>query len=80
MIKIIDSIPFFVLIMLSIFMSLAPLNAESHLLQKILMLFNGNLIKPLDIFDLIMHSTPLALLTIKTSHWLLQNKSEKNDS
>jgi len=38
---------------------------EPHLWQKLKMLFDGSLSKPIDIFDLFMHGTPLTLLVIK---------------
>ena len=36
-----------------------------HLLEKLLMLTSGTLTKPLDIFDLLMHGTPITLLILK---------------
>ena len=36
-----------------------------HLLEKLLMLTSGTLTKPLDIFDLFMHGTPVTLLILK---------------
>lgn len=38
---------------------------EPHLVEKLRMLLAGTLVRPLDIFDLAMHATPLALLVLK---------------
>ena len=54
------------LIILAILMGIAPFNAEPHLIEKLNMLMAGTLVKPLDIFDLLMHSAPLVLLIIKS--------------
>jgi hypothetical protein len=61
----IDRIPLAALIVVAIFFALAPVQPEPHLLEKTRMLFNGELVKPVDIFDLVMHATPLALLVIR---------------
>lgn len=47
-------------------MGLAPFMPEPHLWQKMNMLISGELSKPIDIFDLIMHGTPGILLLLKT--------------
>ena len=60
-----DSIPFPILIIIALFMGLAPFVPEPHLWQKIKMLADGSLSRPLDIFDLFMHGTPALLLLIK---------------
>ncbi|MCW8855574.1 MAG: RND transporter [Gammaproteobacteria bacterium] len=69
--KFLNQIPVMPLVMVAILLGLAPFVPEPHLWQKIKMLINGELIKPIDIFDLIMHATPAILLIIKLS---LQNK------
>lgn len=61
----IDKIPLLPLVVIAVFFSLAPLHPEPHLLEKLRMLFNGELVKPLDIFDLCMHATPLIVLVIR---------------
>ncbi|NOX07929.1 MAG: RND transporter [Gammaproteobacteria bacterium] len=60
-----DHIPYTILIPLAIVLGLAPFNPEPHLWQKLKMLFSGELGRPVDIFDLFMHGTPLALLLFK---------------
>jgi hypothetical protein len=61
----IDKIPLLPLVIIAVFFSLAPLHPEPHLVEKLRMLFNGELVKPLDIFDLCMHATPLLVLALR---------------
>jgi hypothetical protein len=63
--KYIDRIPLLPLAVAAIFMSLAPFSPEPHLLEKSRMLINGELIKPIDIFDLFWHSFLIVLLIIR---------------
>lgn len=65
MLKLVDKIPLPVLLVLAVFFALAPLQPEPHLLEKSRMLINGSLHKPIDIFDLLMHATPLILLLVR---------------
>ncbi|HHB92419.1 MAG TPA: RND transporter [Thioploca sp.] len=60
-----DKIPWNILIIGSLTLGLAPFVPEPHLLEKLRMLFQGNLIRPIDIFDLIMHGTLPLLLLLK---------------
>jgi hypothetical protein len=48
-----------------VLLGLAPFVPEPHIVEKIRMMFQGNLKKPLDIFDLFWHSAPFVLLIIK---------------
>ena len=63
--KFLDNFSYPILIGFTILLGLAPFRPEPHLVEKLDMLFQGTLSKPLDIFDLIMHSTPLFLLVLK---------------
>lgn len=65
MLKILDKIPYSVLVVLSIIMLVAPVKPMPHVVEKILMLVNGTLSKPIDIFDLFYHLFPLILLILK---------------
>ena len=57
-----DRIPLTALVIAAIALGLAPFTPEPHLWQKLKMLANGTLARPIDIFDLIMHaSLPLLL-------------------
>jgi len=60
-----DKIPLPMLLIIAVFLGLAPFMQEPHLWQKTKMLISGELSKPIDIFDLFMHATPLVLLMAK---------------
>ncbi|MBF0185764.1 MAG: RND transporter [Magnetococcales bacterium] len=53
------------LLLLALLLGLAPFVPEPHLWEKLKMLANGTLSKPIDIFDLCMHSTPILLVLLK---------------
>ena len=65
MLKYIDRIPLLPLAVAATVMALAPFTPEPHLFEKSRMLINGELIKPIDIFDLFWHSFLLLLLVIR---------------
>jgi hypothetical protein len=46
-------------------MLLAPFSPMPHVVEKLIMLKDGNLIRPVDIFDLFFHLSPSLLLAIK---------------
>lgn len=60
-----DSIPYALLLPVAFFLAMAPIHPLPHLVEKLIMLKGGTLIKPLDIFDLAMHSAPLLVLGAK---------------
>lgn len=68
MLNFIDTIPYEVLIPFTIFMLLAPFMPMPHLVEKLIMLKNGTLSRPIDVFDLSFHLTPLCLLLAKWLH------------
>jgi hypothetical protein len=57
-----------VLIPLTLLLGLAPFFPQPHIVEKLRMLLGGTLNKPLDIFDLIWHSWPFALLVYRIVH------------
>ncbi len=63
--KYIDKIPLLLLAVAAVFMSLAPFTPEPHLFEKSRMLINGELSKPIDIFDLFWHSFLIVILAIR---------------
>ena len=78
--KWLDRIPFFTLIIISLTLGLAPFTPEPHVWEKLKMLFDGTLGKPIDIFDLLMHGTPWVLLGLKSiSHFILPGEQQEND-
>jgi len=70
-----DRIPYVMLIVWAVFMSLAPFVPEPHLVEKVNMLMDGTLSKPLDIFDLLWHLLPDILLLMK----LVRDYSQKSE-
>ena len=64
MMRWLDSIPLLLLIALAVWMGVAPITPEPHLIEKLRMLGNGTLTRPLDIFDLCLHAAPLMLLAL----------------
>ena len=60
-----DGISYTFLVPVAILLALAPFSPEPHLTEKIGMLLNGTLKKPIDIFDLFLHATPITLLLVK---------------
>ncbi|MFW6312658.1 MAG: hypothetical protein ACOC2N_02100 [Spirochaetota bacterium] len=65
MIGLLDSLGYRLLVPLALLLGLAPFQPEPHLVEKIRMLVQGTLIKPIDIFDLLLHATPVVLLLVK---------------
>ncbi len=63
----IQSLSWPLIIILTLTLGLAPFTPEPHLHEKITMLLNGELSKPIDIFDLFLHGTPWALFILKVS-------------
>jgi hypothetical protein len=60
-----DRLPFSLLLPLAIVLALAPFAPEPHLVEKLRMLSNGTLTRPVDIFDLFLHGAPLLLVVLK---------------
>ncbi len=63
--KWLDKFPMLLLILVAAWMAVAPITPEPHLVEKLRMLSQGTLTKPLDIFDLCLHTAPIVLLLIR---------------
>ena len=63
--SLLEKIPYGVVIPLAVVLFLAPFRPMPHALEKINMLFAGNLIRPIDIFDLFFHLSPTLILLLK---------------
>lgn len=63
--RLLDKIPYSVLIIAAIFLLLAPFRPMPHFVEKLIMLKNGTLTRPIDIFDLFYHLIPTILLALK---------------
>ena len=60
-----DRFPLGWLIAIALWLAVAPIVPEPHLIEKLRMLSQGTLTRPLDIFDLLLHSAPLVLLGVR---------------
>jgi hypothetical protein len=60
-----DQIPLPLLIVACLTLGLAPFFPEPHIWEKLKMLAAGDLVKPLDMFDLALHGLPFVLLALK---------------
>ena len=63
--RVLSDFPYPLLIVLCLTLGLAPFAPEPHLWEKLKMLAAGTLTAPVDIFDLILHGAPWALLVAK---------------
>ena len=59
-----DSMSWTIVILLCVTIGLAPY-APPHLFEKLQMLAEGRLVRPIDWFDLVMHAVPWLLLLLK---------------
>ena len=60
-----DNISFGMIIIFCLTIGLAPFSPP-HVVEKIMMLLKGNLVKPIDWFDLFFHGCPWIILGLKT--------------
>jgi hypothetical protein len=60
-----DQIPLAALVVVAIGLGIAPVVPEPHLIEKLRLLAQGNLTRPIDIFDLLLHGTPIVVLVLK---------------
>jgi len=65
MLAFLDHISYPLLLLITGFMLIAPIFPMPHVVEKLVMLKNGTLKRPLDIFDLCFHLLPLVLLGLK---------------
>lgn len=63
-----DRLPWLGLIIAACFLGLAPFVPEPHLVEKLRMAAHGELVRPIDVFDLLLHSAPIVLLLLKLLH------------
>lgn len=66
-----DNLPWSILILLCLSLGLAPF-APPHIWEKLQMLAQGRLVRPLDWFDLVLHATPWVLLLLKAVRALVK--------
>jgi hypothetical protein len=63
--KFVASLPWGLLVIACLTIGLAPFKPP-HIVEKLQMLFRGQLVRPLDWFDLFLHGFPWLLLVLKT--------------
>jgi hypothetical protein len=63
--RLLDALPYSVLIVICLTWGLAPFLPEPHIWEKLKMLAAGELTKPIDIFDLALHGLPWLMLLLK---------------
>ena len=72
--RFLEKIPLSLLLIASLTLGLAPFVPQPHLFEKLQMLISGNLLKPVDIFDFLLHGSPVALLVVKIFAKLLTKR------
>ena len=60
-----SKIPFAVAVLMCLTIGLAPFTPEPHIWEKLKMIADGQLSRPMDIFDLFLHGSPWVLLALK---------------
>lgn len=63
--ELLDRIPLGLAVVAALTLGLAPFLPEPHIWEKLKMLVAGTLVRPIDIFDLLLHAAPWALLAAK---------------
>jgi hypothetical protein len=63
--RVLARIPLFFLTVVAAWLAVAPIHPQPHLIEKWTMLSHGTLTRPIDIFDLFLHTTPLVVLALK---------------
>ena len=74
--KWLDRIPTSLLVAAAVFLGLAPFVPEPHVVVKFRRLGQGNLTRPVDLFDLFYHLLPLFLLALK----LVRNRKKTTNT
>lgn len=60
-----DKLPLSLVAVLALSLGLAPFTPEPHVWEKLQLLVDGQLTRPVDIFDLALHGVPWLLLLAK---------------
>jgi hypothetical protein len=65
-----DHLPLGLLLIIALTLGLAPFAPEPHVWEKLKMLAAGTLVRPVDIFDLLLHGVPWLLVFAKLGRLL----------
>lgn len=60
--KLLQRISWTFLLPVALILGVMPVRPEPHLVEKLRMLIDGQLVRPVDIFDLFLHGGPLLLV------------------
>ena len=71
-----DNLSLAPLVAVAVLMAVLPFNGVPHLSEKLGMVVDGTLSRPIDIFDLFMHGTPSVLLIIRLFRQFVLGKKE----
>jgi hypothetical protein len=66
-----DDLPLLPILLAALTLGLAPFVPEPHIWEKLKMLVGGTLVRPIDIFDLLLHAAPWVLLLAKLARMAL---------
>ena len=73
--SLVDKLDWTIILIVCATLGLAPFSPP-HIVEKITLLINGDLVKPIDWFDLLLHGFPWIILTLKAVvHFKKANKS-----
>ena len=75
--KWLDRLPLSLLVIAVLTLGLAPFLPEPHVWEKLRMLAAGTLSRPIDIFDLVLHGAPWALLAVKLARRVVLRGGER---
>jgi len=78
MVKLLDRTSIWILLILALGLGLAPLGSQPHLVEKLTMLANGTLVRPIDIFDLLLHGIFPVLSIVKLGRMAVLKIRQKN--
>ena len=74
-----DNLALLPMAFVAILVALMPFHPRPHLYDKLAMLFQGQLQRPIDIFDLVIHSALLVLLIAKLLRMALKPGEPADD-
>ncbi len=69
----VDKLNWVVVVLLCVTLGLAPFSPP-HIVEKLSMLIKGNLVRPIDWFDLVLHGFPWILLLLKIIALLIKKE------
>lgn len=72
--RLLDKLPLSLLVVLALTLGLAPFSPEPHVWEKLKMLGAGQLVRPVDVFDLLLHGVPWLLLVARMARLVLRRR------